>query len=147
MEEKFRKIKKTNKTISSKVLSLPYMTNLIEALGYVDQDSEFYTIDLSNLAQFARFGRQVDDELAEVKVMFMDDEEREKFIRVREEQERNREQYKKAQAEKAKLAEHMKNDRKENEGKEIRASKATEVNFGANVVKFKPPEPRKGGRG
>ena len=86
MEEKFRKIKKTNKAISSKVLSLPHMNDLILALGYQDDGGEFYTIELSSLPGLARNGRIIDDELAEIRVIFMDDEEKEKFVRVRAEQ-------------------------------------------------------------
>ena len=35
-------------------------------------------------------------------------------------------------------------DRKEKAGEVVKPSVANELNFGANIVKFKPPEPRRG---
>lgn len=39
------------------------------------------------------------------------------------------------------------NDRKEKSGEEVKASHANQLKYGANMVKFTPPEPKKGGWG
>lgn len=44
-----------------------------------------------------------------------------------------------------KLQQDSEQDRRENAQKKSKASKANELNFGANIVRFQPPPPSKGG--
>jgi len=80
-DEKFRILKKSNKTIQAKLLSLnPYdsVISLLTALGYVEMDGDISAF-VGNYFSILNHGAMlIEDECMQLKMMFMTDEERKK---------------------------------------------------------------------
>ena len=142
-EEKFRKIKKTNKSIASKLLAVDGISELILALGFESISDEFYDFDINNYSELIRTRRIVEDEHDEIRKKYMTPEELEKFILLQDQKKQMIEEQRKKNKIKSELESGMKLDRVEKSKEEVKASKGNSLVFGANVVKFEPPaQPR-----
>eukprot|EP00344_Euplotes_crassus_P006458 CAMPEP_0196996226 /NCGR_PEP_ID=MMETSP1380-20130617/2159_1 /TAXON_ID=5936 /ORGANISM="Euplotes crassus, Strain CT5" /LENGTH=189 /DNA_ID=CAMNT_0042412123 /DNA_START=1 /DNA_END=570 /DNA_ORIENTATION=- len=140
-EEKFRNIKKTNKAISTKLLSLSGIEDLILALGYKDDNDEFYVFDIDKYSDLYKLKRAIQEFHDEKRKKYMTPEELEKFEILQEQKRKFYEDNKKKAKARKDLENGMKFDREEKNQEEIKSSKANHLNFGANVVKFQPPAP------
>ena len=143
-EEKFRKIKKTNKTIATKLLGVDGMHDLLLALGFDDESSENYSFDIHKYTKLAKYKRAVEDFHDEIRKKYMTPEELQKFELLQEQKKQMVEEYKKNKKIKEELEKGMKCDRAEKSTEETKTSKGNQLNFGANVVKFQPPAPSRG---
>lgn len=143
-EEKFRILKKTNKAIQQKLLSVRgRMHDLILALGYVDLDDDMYTFVGDYFKVLVRAKAVIAAKYGPVKYQHLSPEEKARH----DENERKKQEYeaqrRKFQEEKRKKDEYMRqlkesqqNDRKEVGQKEIKASHANQLKFGANLIAF-----------
>ena len=143
-EVKFRKIKKTNKTIAAKLLGVEGMSELLLSLGFVDLDDESYEFDIARYTDLAKMKHYISDFYDEIRVKYMTPEEFDKHLLLQEQKKEMIEEHKKKQKIKAELQEGMKHDRAEKSQEEVKASKGNQLNFGASVVKFEPPAPARG---
>ena len=140
-EEKFRNIKKTNKAITSKLLSISGIEDLLLALGYADAGAEFYTFDINNYSTLIKLKKIIEDFYDEKRKKYMTPEELEKYELLKEQKAKMIEEHKKKMEAKESLEKGMKLDRAEKSKEEVKASKGNNLNFGANVMKFQPPAP------
>ena len=83
-DPKFRSIKKSNKVIASKLLSLKGVDWLLIAIGFVD-DGESYVLHDDHFRTLSLSTRTIDDNLFDIAKIFMNDEERKKEELIREE--------------------------------------------------------------
>mmetsp|Transcript_17930 Transcript_17930/g.15837 ORF Transcript_17930/g.15837 Transcript_17930/m.15837 type:complete len:191 (-) Transcript_17930:193-765(-) len=143
-EEKFRNIKKTNKAIASKLLSLSSIEDLLLALGYTDSSDEFYIFDITNYSDLTKLYKILESFHDERRKKYMTPEELNKYELLKAQKKKMIEEHKKRQSAKSELERGMKLDRKEKAQEEVKASKGNNLNFGANVVKFQPPAPERG---
>ena len=139
-EQKFRSVKKTNKVIGQKLLSLKGIDSLITALGFVDE-GESYVMHDDHFKALSHNVRTIDDNLFDIAKIFMRDEEREKEEVLRKEKKKNEENMRKEKAEKDELRKLSQKDRIEKSGEITRASKAAldPSKFGATFQKFEAP--------
>ena len=81
--EKFRKIKKSNKSIQTKLMNLnseDKVINLLETLGYVqdEDDEDVYTFEGEYYAGIIVAARLLDDQIMRLKMKTMSEEDRKK---------------------------------------------------------------------
>jgi hypothetical protein len=144
-EEKFRKIKKTNKTIAHKLLAAGGIEDLLLAIGYKDISDEFYEFDMENYNLLVKSKRHIEELYDERRKKYMTQDELIKFEVLQEQKRIHIEEYKKRKAAKDSLESGMKLDRVEKSKEITKASKGNQLNFGANLVKFTPSAPASGG--
>ena len=145
-EEKFRNIKKTNKAIMNKLLSVGGMEDLILSIGYKDSSVEFFTFDINNYTQLAKMKKIIEDFHDELRKKYMTPEELEKYNLLKEQKHKMIEEHKIKMKAKADLENGMKLDRVEKSQEEVKASKGNALAFGASIIKFQPPPPPPKGR-
>lgn len=87
-EEKFRVLKKTNKTIQAKVMALQppnKVEELLSNLGYINMDDEVMAFAGDYFVVLARGSQLIDEENQKLKNLKMTPEERAKFEKIQEE--------------------------------------------------------------
>ena len=146
-EEKFRKIKKTNKKIAEKLLSVEGIHDLLLALEYKDESDEFYVFNIKKFTHLAKAKKLIEETYNNVRKKYMTPEELEKYERLQEYQRKVAEEQKMTKQKMDELNKGMKCDRMEKSQEEVKASRANELKFGASVTKFEPPAPARGGGG
>jgi len=147
-EEKFRILKRTNKAIQAKLMSLSpceRVTQLLSALGYEEVDAEISAFTGNYFAVLSHGAFLIDEAAMELKMLTMPEDERKKQELILQ----NRRDYlakMKADAEyKKMLEENSMKDRKEKAKEKARDSVPNKLKFGANMVKFEPPKESRGG--
>ena len=141
-EAKFNSFKRTNAKVVEKILSLQGGINdLIVALGFsVTSDDRYeFTGDLKLLKKGSK---AIETLIEPMKVARMTPEERQKHELL---QQQKRAYARQKAEEKARKEEQLRlqaADRREKGTEEVKASKANQLNFGANTVVFKPPVSR-----
>lgn len=147
-DQKYRILKKTNKTIQQKLLGLNpsgIVMELIEAFGYIQIDEEQHAFAGDYFAVLMEGSQIVDAETMKLKMKYMSEEEKAKQELIQ----KNREEYKakaKADAEyKRQLEELSQKERKVKQAEKNQEGKANQIKFGANLVKFEPPAQQRGG--
>lgn len=140
-------IKKTNATLQKKLLCIKNaeaVKNLIETLGYLDLDSEHYIFvgDYFNVLFLAQGISE--HALQKLQAKYMSAEERQRYEMAEKKRLEVLAEMKEKQDYMKRLQEQSDCDRKEKAGEKVKASVANQLNFGANIVKFKPPCPPKG---
>mmetsp|Transcript_34461 Transcript_34461/g.39869 ORF Transcript_34461/g.39869 Transcript_34461/m.39869 type:complete len:174 (+) Transcript_34461:73-594(+) len=143
-EEKFRKIKKTNKAISTKLLNLICMDDLLMVINFEHESEEFYCFNISKFTSLAKAKLVIQDFYDEIRKKYMTPEELSKFELLKEQKRQMIEEHKKMNRMKEELEMKSKLDRVEKSTEEVKASKGNDLRFGANVVKFQPPAPARG---
>jgi DNA replication protein DnaC len=88
---------------------------------------------------------EIERVLNKLKVKYMTPEERKKWELIEEQKQRYKEEQAKKQEYMKLMKKQQEEDRKMKAEQVVRASVANELHFGANIVKFKPPCPPKGG--
>jgi len=147
-DQKFRILKKTNKTIQQKLLALQpsgVVIELVEALGYTCLDEEMHAFAGDYFAVLMEGSQLIDAETMKLKMLYMSEEEKAKQELIQ----KNREEYKakmKADAEyKKQLEELSQKERKVKQAEKNSDAKGQQIKFGANMVKFEPPAQQRGG--
>ena len=141
-DEKTRTLKKTNVHIQGKLLSLKppgAVHKLIEALGYVEMDEEFY-IFVGDYFRHIVLGQGIiDHTLTKIKMKYASEEEKKRYELIEQKRLEALEEVKRKQDIIKKLQEDSERDRKEKAKEKAKTSVANQLNFGANVKKFEPP--------
>jgi hypothetical protein len=83
-EEKFRTIKKSNKAIQAKLLSIKDVDEVIKAMGFTDVDEEHFVF-IGDVFYTLKAGiKQIDVALEPIKVKYMSEEDRTKHYVLKE---------------------------------------------------------------
>lgn len=139
-DPRFRSVKKTNKTIQTKLLPCTGVLDLFAALGFTPMDDalifvgqELGTLELAHALIEGRM-----DELREAVQKQQEEEKRQKAAKRPEEQ-KTKPDYSKMSEEKRRLLEQFENDRREANSRQAPAqgSRANPLSFGANQKCFK----------
>lgn len=138
-EAKFNSFKKTNPKVVDKILSLQGGINdLIQALGFTSTADDRYEFT-GDLRVLKKGNKAIEQAIEPMKVARMTPEERAKHELMAAQKRQYQAQ---RQAEKARMDEQKRlqqADRQEKATEEVKASKANQLKFGANLVQFKPP--------
>ncbi len=94
-EEKFRMIKKTNAAIQSKLLSVKGVPELLEALGFISIDEEFYSFIGDYFVVLSKGCHFLEDSIIIVKMKYMSEEDRKKQILLEKQKQIYRDEMKK----------------------------------------------------
>lgn len=141
-DEKTRTLKKTNVHIQGKLLSLKppgAVHKLIEALGYVEMDEEFY-IFVGDFFRHIVLGQGIiDHTLTKIKMKYASEEEKKRYELIEQKRQEALEEVKRKQDIMKKLQADSESDRREKAKEKAKTSVANQLNFGANVKKFEPP--------
>ena len=121
------------------------MLELLRDLGYVDTDPEVCAFVGNHFATLNQGALLVEDRLMELKLVFMDDEERKKQEILIANRKQMREKIRQEQAYKKQLSELSMKERHAKAQEPVKASHGNQLKFGANVVKFEPPKEQRGG--
>ena len=140
-DEKFRMIKRTNPAINKKLLTVTLIDQLILALGYVELNMEFYKYESENIPLLVQARNAIEERLNKIKEKYMTPEDKKKAELIAHQQKLAKEAQRKKREEMDRMQKLSMHDRKEKGEEEVKASHANELNFGANVCVFKPPEP------
>jgi|ERR1712070_67413 hypothetical protein len=145
-EEKFRTIKKTNKAIQSKLLSLEGgIDKVIEGMGFTNVDEEHY-VYVGDVFHTLKAGVKLTDVALEpVKVKYMSEEERTKHYVLKEQKAAYEAKRKEDQARIDAAQRQAGYDRTEKNKEEVKSIKGRQLKYGANVKKFEPPVKQRGG--
>ena len=147
-EEKFRVLKKTNKTIASKLMSLQpdgSVLQLLAALGYVEVDSDnvAFVGNYFNILSSANF--TIKDPIMPMILECMDPEEAKKEKMIWQNKKDMIEKQKKDQERKKEMERYSQMDRKVKGEEKNPDSVGNKLTYGANIKKFEPPAASKGG--
>lgn len=147
-EDKFRMLKKSNKTIQAKLLALKpagSILELMEAFGYTNLDEEHHAFVGDYFAVLMEGSAMIDATTMPLKMKNMSEEERKKQELIM----KNQAEYKakmKADAEyKKSLEELSMKERAVKQAEKNSDQKGNQIKFGANMVKFEPPAAQRGG--
>lgn len=146
--EKFRILKRTNKTIAAKLMALKPNDKIIELItimGYVQMDDDISAFVGDYFHGLVQGTRLVDDQSMRLKMLSMSDEDRKKQELIFKERAAFLEKQKAKIAEQKRIEQISQANRKVKQAEESQTSVGNKLNFGANMVKFEPPKESKGG--
>ena len=142
--DKFKVLKRTNKVIAAKLMSLKPQEKVLELighLGYTEIDADLSSFVGENYKGLMSGNKLIEITIEDIKMLSMSEYDRNKILTIRKEK---AEFYaKKAEEDKRKrelleIAEKRKADKQGEVHTE--AAKGTTLNFGAHLVKFEPPK-------
>ena len=148
-EEKYRVLKKSNKAIAAKIMSLKPQEKLLELLkllGYNEIDAdisafvgEYY---MGLMAGSQMIGVAVED----IKMLSMSEEERKKILLMRKEKAAFYAEKKEKDKRKKELLDVAEARKKDMQNViHTEAAQGKKINYGATLIKFEPPKEAKGG--
>ena len=147
-DDKFRVLKKSNKVIAAKLMSLKppeKLLELIAALGYQELDEESSAFIGECYVVLNNGAIMIEDEAMRLKMLFMTEEERRKQELIQQNKMEMRAKMHADAEYKRQLAELSMKDRHAKAQEKAQAAKANELKFGANIKKFQPPPEAKRG--
>jgi len=147
-DQKFRVLKKSNKAIQAKLLSLQpsgVIIEMVEALGYTSLDDEIHAFAGDYFDVLMEGSTLIDNAVTELKMNNMSEEERKKAELIRKNQEEYKAKMREAAEYKKQLEDISMKERKVKQAEKNQDSKGNDLRFGANMVKFEPPAQQRGG--
>jgi len=147
-DQKFRVLKKSNKAIQAKLLSLQpsgVIIEMVEALGYTNLDDEIHAFAGDYFDVLMEGSTLIDNAVTELKMNNMSEEERKKAELIRKNQEEYKAKMREAAEYKKQLEDISMKERKVKQAEKNQDSKGNDLRFGANMVKFEPPAQQRGG--
>lgn len=141
-------MKKSNKTIQSKLLSLKpdgAVIQLLEALGYTYLDDEIHAFAGDYFKTLMEGSNMIQAVTNELRMNNMSEEDRKKHELIKKNQEEYKAKMKAEAAYKKQLEEISQKERKVAQAVKNTDQKGNALTFGSTIVKFEPPAASKGG--
>ncbi|XP_064609339.1 uncharacterized protein LOC135473419 [Liolophura sinensis] len=138
-EEKYRRLKKSNKTFHDKVWQYDGAQQFMLAVGCIEmEDSVFLPsdVDFSSALQILQQYHRSQSHPATENHSGMSPEQKAKSQHLEKERQKHLEQMRRMKEEKKRISDQIKADRKEIDTRETKASRARNITKGANIKRF-----------